>query len=142
MASAEAGCSNESLPVVHRSSRVVHKPSYLNRYYCNNTDSSSCLYPVEEYISTSRLSKDYNAFIANLSSSYEPMFYHQAVKFPEWRLAMDEELQAMDSLQTWSVVSLPEGKNAIDCKWVYRVKRKADGSIDRYKARLVAKEFT
>ncbi|KAK9035446.1 hypothetical protein V6N11_077486 [Hibiscus sabdariffa] len=47
MASAEAGCSNESLPVVLRSSRVVHKPSYLNRYYCNNTYASSCLYPVE-----------------------------------------------------------------------------------------------
>ncbi|KAL4379256.1 hypothetical protein GQ457_02G035690 [Hibiscus cannabinus] len=97
---------------------------------------------VRQHISPSQLSTDYHAFVANLASCYEPVFYHQAVKFPEWRLAMDEELQAMDTLQTWSVVSLPEGKNAIDCKWIYRVKRKADGSIDRYKARLIAKGFT
>lgn len=35
----------------------------------------------------------------------------------------------------------PKGKNIIGCKWVYKVKRKADGTIDRYKARLVAKGY-
>ncbi|KAL4323650.1 hypothetical protein GQ457_11G006340 [Hibiscus cannabinus] len=85
---------------------------------------------------------DYTAFISNISSSLEPVFYHQTVRFSEWRDAMQDELRAMDSLNTWSVVSLPDGKKAIDCKWVYRIKRKADGSIDRYKARLVAKGFT
>ncbi|KAL4334553.1 hypothetical protein GQ457_07G002250 [Hibiscus cannabinus] len=64
------------------------------------------------------------------------------VKYPEWRDAMKDKLQAMDSLKTWSIVSLPDGKKAINCKWVYRIKRKVDGSIDRYKARLVAKGFT
>jgi hypothetical protein len=33
------------------------------------------------------------------------------------------------------------GRNLIDCKWVFKLKRKADGSIDRHKARLVAKGF-
>ncbi|KAL4323895.1 hypothetical protein GQ457_11G003570 [Hibiscus cannabinus] len=133
---------SEVIPVVRRSSRTVGKPSYLQNYYCNNASSSSCLYPIENQVSVSRLSPDYTAFISNISLSPEPVFYHQAVRFSEWRDAMQDELRAMDSLKTWSVVSLPDGKKAIDCKWVYRIKRKADGSIDRYKARLVAKGFT
>jgi hypothetical protein len=42
---------------------------------------------------------------------------------------------------TWHLVPATHGQNVIDCKWVYKVKRKADGTIDRYKARLVAKGF-
>ncbi|KAL4355240.1 hypothetical protein GQ457_06G015480 [Hibiscus cannabinus] len=132
----------EVIPVVRRSSRTVGKPSYLQHYFCNNASSSSCLYPIENHVSAFRLSSDYTAFISNISSSPEPVFYHQAVRFSEWRDAMQDELRAMDSLNTWSVVSLPDGKKAIDCKWVYRIKRKADGSVDRYKARLFAKGFT
>ncbi|KAE8732031.1 hypothetical protein F3Y22_tig00002237pilonHSYRG00018 [Hibiscus syriacus] len=67
---------------------------------------------------------------------------HHAVKSPAWRDAMNQELQAMESLETWSIVPLPEGKKPIDCKWVYRIKHNTDGSVDRYKTRLVAKGFT
>jgi hypothetical protein len=43
---------------------------------------------------------------------------------------------------TWELVDLPEGKNLVGCKWIFKVKRKADGEIDRYKARLVAQGFS
>jgi hypothetical protein len=43
--------------------------------------------------------------------------------------------------KTWRLVPPQANKNLIDCKWVYKVKHKADGSIDRYKARLVVKGF-
>lgn len=42
---------------------------------------------------------------------------------------MQVELNAMEDNSTWSVVSLPPNKCAIGCKWIYKVKRKADGSI-------------
>ena len=54
---------------------------------------------------------------------------------------MNEEMDALESHDTWELVPLPNGKNAIGCKWVYKVKHKADGNIERYKARLVAKGY-
>ncbi|XP_048502864.1 uncharacterized protein LOC125498655 [Beta vulgaris subsp. vulgaris] len=82
------------------------------------------------------------AFLASLLNTIEPTSYHEAAKDPLWVKAMDSEISALTDNKTWDVVSLPKGKKPIGCKWVYRIKRKADGSIDRYKARLVAKGFT
>ncbi|PKI41717.1 hypothetical protein CRG98_037919 [Punica granatum] len=55
---------------------------------------------------------------------------------------MAEEIHALELNNTWTIERLPPGKRPIGCKWVYKVKRKADGSVERYKARLVAKGFT
>lgn len=54
---------------------------------------------------------------------------------------MDKEFAALVHNKTWHLVPPQKGTNVIDCKWVYKIKRKADGIIDRYKARLVAKGF-
>jgi histone deacetylase 1/2 len=43
--------------------------------------------------------------------------------------------------KTWHLVTPPKGKNIIGCKWVYKIKKKVDESIDQYKARLVAKGY-
>lgn len=44
--------------------------------------------------------------------------------------------------EIWDVVDLPKGKRLVGCKWVFNVKYKADGTIERYKARLVVKGYT
>ena len=54
---------------------------------------------------------------------------------------MDHEYDALMKIKTWHLVPPKDGDNIIDCKWVYKIKRKSDGSIDRYKAGLVAKGF-
>lgn len=54
---------------------------------------------------------------------------------------MDHEYNALLKNKTWHLVPPKRGKNVINCKWVYKIKRKADGTLDRYKARLVAKGF-
>ena len=50
---------------------------------------------------------------------------------------MKAEIQALEMNETWSLQNLPRNKKPISCKWVYRVKYKSDGSIERFKARLV-----
>ena len=55
---------------------------------------------------------------------------------------MKEEMEALLKNKTWILVSLPEGHKTMGCKWVFSIKYKADGSIERYKVRLVAKRYT
>jgi len=54
---------------------------------------------------------------------------------------MKEEPNALEQNHTWNVTSLPLGKTAIGCKWIYKIKYKSDGSIERYKVRFVAKGY-
>jgi histone deacetylase 1/2 len=75
------------------------------------------------------------------SSTDEPRSLDEAFRDKNWCMAMESEHQALLKNQTWHLVPRPKGKNVTGCKWVYKVKRKADGSIDRYKAHLVAKGF-
>lgn len=73
----------------------------------------------------------------------EPNSYNLAAKDSKWKDAMDSELQALKSNETWDVVTLPKDKKKpIGCKWVFKINRKSDGSIEGYKARLVAKGYT
>jgi len=71
----------------------------------------------------------------------EPSTYQEASSIPEWQLAMCEELAALDRQGIWDLIPLPSHAVPITSKWVFKIKRKSDGSIERYKARLVARGF-
>jgi hypothetical protein len=59
----------------------------------------------------------------------------------EWQEAMDKEYQSLIDNNTWRLVQRPKGAKTISSKWTFKVKTNQDGSIERYKARLLAKGF-
>ena len=71
----------------------------------------------------------------------EPKNVKTALSNPTWKQAMQVEYDALLCNGTWSLVELPPSRSAIGCKWVFRVKGNPDGSINKYKAWLVAKGF-
>ena len=59
-----------------------------------------------------------------------------------WRDAMAAEFEALRQNGTWVLVPRPPGVNIVGSKWVFKTKQHADGSVDKHKARLVARGFT
>eukprot|EP00253_Pinus_taeda_P004550 PITA_04550 len=82
------------------------------------------------------------ALMANLHSIFEPQTYSEAKGTPEWEQAMEAEFQSLQKNHTKTLSNLPAGKKPLSCKWVYKVKYKADGTLEKYKARLVARGFS
>jgi hypothetical protein len=60
----------------------------------------------------------------------------------KWLDAMQQEMTALSDNKSWTLVDLPHGKRTVKNKWVFKVKKDADGNVERFKARLVAKGFT
>lgn len=66
-----------------------------------------------------------------------PKNYKEAFADKRWNKAGKGEVTALDLNRTWDLVDLPDGKKAIGCKWVFTIKYNADGTIERFKAKLV-----
>ncbi|XP_049399809.1 uncharacterized protein LOC125863877 [Solanum stenotomum] len=77
--------------------------------------------------------------IENVCHDSEPSSYEESSFSPALQNAMTQEFEELYANNTWDVVKLPVGKQAIGCRWVYKVKHRADRSIERFKARLVVK---
>uniref|UniRef100_A0A2N9GDP6 CCHC-type domain-containing protein n=1 Tax=Fagus sylvatica TaxID=28930 RepID=A0A2N9GDP6_FAGSY len=138
---------------LRRSTRVHKPPTYLQDYHCQlahyvgstsspPTASSGKPYPLSTSLSYDHLSPTHRNFALSVTAISEPSSFHQANQNPYWQEAMFAELAALEANNTWTLTPLPPGKHPIGCKWVYKVKLKFDGSLERYKAKLVAKGYT
>jgi hypothetical protein len=76
-----------------------------------------------------------------LTTTGEPSSLTEALSDANGKKAMDHKFDALVKNKTWHLVPLQKGTNVIDYKWVYKIKRKVDGNLDLYKARLAAKGF-
>ncbi|GJV23487.1 retrovirus-related pol polyprotein from transposon TNT 1-94 [Tanacetum coccineum] len=87
-------------------------------------------------------STNHESFLAAITNNDEPNCFKQAAQDARLREAMLKDVKALEKNGIWTLEYLPEGKRAINSKWVYKIKFKPNGEVERYKARLVAKGFT
>ncbi|CAI7907218.1 unnamed protein product [Closterium sp. NIES-53] len=84
------------------------------------------------------------AFFSPVEMPGEPATLKEALESSdaeEWKKAMEIKLKSIEENDTWELVELPEGRKAITSKWLFKIKSAADGKIERYKSRLVAKGY-
>lgn len=98
---------------------------------------------------TLRRPNKFDDFVMTVASEMhdqkEPLDYKEATTCldrEKWIQAMQQEIQSLKENQTWVMTKLPPGKKAIPNKWVFKLKSNPDGSVDKYKARLVIKGYS
>ena len=85
---------------------------------------------------------DFYGYHCNLSQVKEPKSITDALTTREWIDAMQTEIDSLYDSGVWDLIPLPEGRKAVGSKWVYKVKRNADGSVERCKVRIVAQGYS
>ncbi|XP_059315208.1 retrovirus-related Pol polyprotein from transposon RE1 isoform X2 [Lycium ferocissimum] len=129
-------------PVATRQSSRQIKPSLWMHDYVMTSTSNSCLYPISNHVSYQHLSPAYQHALSAYSTFIEPTSFKAASQDPMWVAAMQQEIAALEDNHTWSLVDLPPGKKPIGCRWIYKIKYKSNGEVERFKARLVAKGYS
>jgi hypothetical protein len=109
-------------PLLPRSQRPKHAPSYLKDFVCNSSTashapiSSGTTHPMSHFHSFDFLSSSHKAFSVSLSHTTEPKSHDEACKSPEWIDAMNTELDALAKSHTWTLVDLPTHVKPIGSK--------------------------
>jgi hypothetical protein len=83
----------------------------------------------------------YMALICDLLEK-EPTCFVEAIRKKEWANATTEEYQSIIKNDVWEIVPRPKSKDVVSSKWIFKIKHVADGSIEKYKARFVARGFS
>jgi hypothetical protein len=86
----------------------------------------------------------FSSYVSTMSHiiDTEPSCHGEAVGQQVWQDAMTEEYQSIIKNDVWDIVLRPEGKFVVTSKWIYKIKHPVDGSVEKYKARFVARGFS
>jgi hypothetical protein len=83
----------------------------------------------------------YTTLICNLLDE-EPICFEEAIQKKEWADDMTEEYQSIIKNDVWEIAPRPKSKDVVSSKWLFKIKHVADESIEKYKARFVARGFS
>ena len=92
----------------------------------------------------SKKSNRYQGYLAAIITivQSEPRSFEEAVKHQVWKDAMHEEYESITKNDVWEVVPRPKDKSVVTSKWLYKIKHGSNGSVEKYKARFVARGFS
>lgn len=76
-----------------------------------------------------------------MNKTVKPCSYFEASSDSNWFIALNNEMEALYHNHTWVLTTLPPNRKAIGCRWVYKIKYKSNGEVERYKARLIVKGY-
>ena len=122
----------------------VDQENGTNDNYTENDERESVL----RRSTRERRPPDYYGTYVNITKDVvppEPTTVEEALASPEnkkWKEAMNKEIESLKANKVYDLVELPHNRKTVGCKWVFKRKTNADGSIERYKARLVAQGFS
>ena len=126
-----------------------YKESPMSAMYKRTRDEQSTPKVQEQHTeprkgSRIKKSKNFGPNFISFMTLGEPQTYKEAMTSPEalsWKEAINSEVESILQNHTWELVDIPPGSKPIGCKWIFKRKLKADGSVDKYKARLEAKGY-
>ncbi|CAA7037925.1 unnamed protein product [Microthlaspi erraticum] len=126
----------EEVVPTRRSQREKTTSTRLDGFILYTTQCSKDPLSLSQLASTSIFGN--RAFLAAITAETEPTSFRDAMKDKRWRNAVSNEVGALEGSRTWDITELPPGKKAIGCHWIFTIKYKSTGKVERYKARLVA----
>ncbi|CAI7857400.1 unnamed protein product [Closterium sp. NIES-54] len=135
-----SGLEHVELPLEMSSSSTTTRQSSL----VNGGDEAKDAEEEEEEVQQSDQEECAFAFFSLVEMLGEPATLKEALESSdaeEWKKAMESELKSIEENGTWELVELSEGRRAITSKWLFKIKSDADGKIERYKSRLMAKGY-
>ncbi|KAJ0790830.1 putative RNA-directed DNA polymerase [Helianthus annuus] len=142
---------DESAPTTSKRTRIPSKrldgyevklPPSVDHQRTTPSQPSSTVHSLAHYVSYEKFTNSHRAYLTAISENNEPTNFREAMQDKRWVEAMKREIHALEANETWTLEQLPQGKRPIDSKWVYKIKYKPNGEVERFKARLVAKGFT
>ncbi|GJX62416.1 putative RNA-directed DNA polymerase [Tanacetum coccineum] len=122
---------------LRRSTRKTSMPAKLSDFEVN----TKVKYNIDKQVNYFKLSVENFNFSTSLNKTSEPKSYTEAANDIRWIEAMNQEMKALNGNGTWIITELLAGRKSIGSKWVYKVKYKSSGEVERFKARLVAKGY-
>ncbi|KAI3707507.1 hypothetical protein L6452_26097 [Arctium lappa] len=133
---------SEGTVSVQSNFRKSTRSSTLPRHFDDYVVEGKVKYGIEKVVNYSCLNSEFFCFVSTLNKSFEREIFYEASKDQNWVDAMNLEMEALYRNGTWLLTDLPPGRKPIGCRWIYKIKYKSTGEIERYKARLVAKGYS